>query len=141
MAVDLRWEIEGERQLVRRLRGIGRDIGNMKPEFKKSADFLRGFFEGEVFDTEGAALGEKWVGGPNYHRLQRTGRMRRSFRAKAGRKSGMVWNAADYFKYHQSRMSRYRLPRRVMMKLTEQLRNRIVKFFHEGLYRRVNKLR
>lgn len=137
--LEIRFSIEGETQLARRLNKIGDGVKDFKPEFEKSVNFLKDFFGGEVFNTEGAILGEKWVGGPYYHKLQRTGRMRRSFDTKASKLSGEVWNAVDYFKYHQSRMPRRKLPRRIMMKLTSQLKDKIVQIFHSGIWNRINK--
>ena len=138
--LELRWEIEGEEQLARRLRGIETSCNDFKPEFQKSVDFLRDFFGGKVFDTRGAVIGEPWkpTGNP-WPILEKTGKMRRSFRSKADKMSGAVWNAVDYFKYHQSNKPRRKLPRRVMMKLDNQRKNQIVKFFHEGLVKRVRK--
>ena len=138
--LKLSWKIQGEEQLSRKLKGLGGKVKNFKPEFKKSADFLSGFFSGEVFDSEGRAIGEKWPGGSGYHKLQRTGRMRRSFKTKSKKFSGEVYNAMDYFKYHQSSRPRGKLPRRVMMKLTNQLKDKIVGFFHTGVWKRVNKV-
>jgi len=135
--MELKFSIEGEAQLSRRLNSLGNMTKNFKPEFKKSGDFLKGFFGGEVFDTEGAAIKEKWVGGKSYNRLQRSGRMRRSFKAKSDKLSASIWNATDYFKYHQSKQPRRKLPRRIMMKLTNQLKNKIIQIFHAGVYKRV----
>lgn len=135
--LNLSFKIEGEQQLARRLNNLGNKVKNFKPEFRKTGDFLKGFFGGEVFTSEGAVLGERWKGGPNYNRLQRSGRMRRSFKAKSNKLSVMIWNAADYFKYHQSKQPRRKLPRRIMMKLTNQLKNKIVQIIHAGVYKRV----
>jgi len=142
MPLELQWKIEGETQLARRLNGIGNRVKDFRSEFKKSTNFLKDFFGGEVFDTKGRAIGEPWkprkVPKP-WPLLQKTGRMKRGFRAKASKMSGEVYNAVDYFKYHQSRQPRYKLPRRIMMKLTNQLKDRIVKFFHEGLWNKVHR--
>ena len=105
MPLELKWTIEGETQLARRLNTVGKNVKDFKPEFKKSANFLKDFFGGEVFDSKGRAIGEPWkprsVPKP-YPLLQRTGRMKRGFKAKASRLSGEVYNIVDYFKYHQS---------------------------------------
>ena len=137
--LQLKWKIEGDVQLARKLKNLGGRVKDFRPEFKKSTDFLTGFFGGKVFDSEGRVLGEKWVGGPSYHKLQRTGRMRRSFKARVKRLSGEVYNATDYFKYHQSKQPRRRLPRRIMMLLTNQLKDKIIGFFHTGVYKRVQR--
>lgn len=142
MAIELRWTIEGEQQLARRLNNLGDDVKDFKPEFKKSTNFLKDFFGGEVFDSKGRAIGEPWKPrkvAMSWPLLEKSGKMRRGFKAKASRMSGEVYNVQKYFQYHQSRMPRYKLPRRVMMRLVDQLKNEIIQIFHSGLYKRVNK--
>lgn len=141
--VKVSWTIEGEKQLSRRLIGLGNSVKNFKPELSKSANFLKSFFGGEVFDTRGRAIGEPWKARKKFYPwplLERPGsRMRKSFKMKAEKLRAEVWNAVDYFKYHQSRLPRRKLPRRVMMKLTNQLKDKVISFFHEGLWKRVKK--
>ncbi len=142
--IDLKMNIEGEEQLARRLKGIGKDVKDFRPEFKKSTDFMKGIFGNQVFTSRGRAIGEPWKARKKSYPwpiLQRTGRMRRGFKAKAEKLEGMVWNVQDYFKYHQSRTPRRKLPRRVMMKLSNDIKNKIVQIFHKGVYNRVNKKR
>ena len=141
--VEIKWTIEGEKQLSRRLTKLGKNVEDFRPEFKKSTRFLKGFFGGEVFSTKGGAIGERWKPRKQSYSwsiLERSGKMRKSFRDRVEKLSAEVYNAMDYFKYHQSRMPRRRLPRRVMMKLTDQVKNKIVSIFHEGLWKRVNKV-
>jgi len=142
MDLNLNWKIEGEEQLARRLRILGGNVKDFKSEFKKSTSFLKRFFSGEVFTSKGKAIGEPWKarkGRATNPLLQKTGRMRAGFKTKAERLEGEVFNAIDYFKYHQSGRPRRNLPRRIMMKLTEQLKDKIVGFFHEGVWKKVNK--
>jgi len=65
--------------------------------------------------------------------LEATGRMRDSFQYESSNMWTRVFNTVNYFKYHQSRMPRTRLPRRVMMKLDNQRKQSIVQIFHKGL--------
>ena len=142
MAVEFTITIEGEKQLSRRITRLAEAVTDFSPELKKSANFLRNFFGGEVFDTRGAVLGEPWAPRKKAYPwpiLEKTGKMRRSFRAKAEKMRAEIWNAVDYFKFHQSRMPRRRLPRRIMMKLDETRKNEIIQIFHKGLWGRVKK--
>ncbi|HEC65850.1 MAG TPA: hypothetical protein ENI23_11170 [bacterium] len=140
--VQINWTIEGEKQLSRRLTKLGKNVEDFRPEFRKSTRFLKGFFGREVFISRGSMIGERWktrkrsYGWPI---LERSGKMRKGFRDRTEKLSGEVWNAVDYFKYHQSNMPRRVLPRRVMMKLTDRLKNKIVSIFHEGLWKRVDR--
>lgn len=142
MATEFKITLEGEKQLSRRLGKLADNVKDFSPELGKSTNFLKSFFSGEVFATRGGAIGEPWVERKQVYPwpiLERTGRMRKSFMARAEKLRGEVWNAVTYFKYHQSRMPRYKLPRRVMMKLTNQLKNEIIQIFHKGLWERVDK--
>ncbi len=144
--LEINFKLEGVTEMSRRFRTLDDKIKDFKPEFKESVDFLKGFFEGEVFETKGRAIGEPWKARKQptgqWPLLERSGTMRRSFRDKAEALRGEVWNAASYFKYHQSRMPRSsNLPRRVMMKLIDQLKNQIIQIFHKGVYNRIKESR
>lgn len=128
--------------MSRRLRGIEGDIRNARPAFERIAKQLVRTFSGDVFDTEGAAVGEHWqplskytlrskeaAGYGDKGILERTGKMRNAFRSQVAPDYAMIWNTAQYFKYHQSNKPRSKLPRRVMVKLGEQQRELIVKEF------------
>ena len=142
MATEFTITLEGEKQLSRRILKLADGIKDFRPELQKSTNFLKGFFGGEVFDSRGAAIGEPWVARKKFYPypiLEKSGRMRKSFKTMAEKLRGEVWNAVTYFKYHQSRMPRHRLPRRIMMKLTNQLKDEIIQIFHKGLYNRIRK--
>ena len=142
MATNFTITLEGEKQLIRRLNKLAVSVKDFRPELQKSTSFLKGFFGVNVFASRGAAIGEPWVARKEQYPwpiLEKTGRMKRSFMTKAERLKGTVWNAVNYFKYHQSALPRFRLPRRVMMKLTSQLKNEIIRVFHKGLIERTNK--
>jgi phage gpG-like protein len=140
--MEINFTIEGEKQMSRRLLNLGANIKDFSPEFRESTNFLKSFFTNDVFDSQGKAIGEPWParkGSYGWPPLQRSGRMKKSFEASGEKTQGRVWNAVDYFKYHQSKLPRHKLPRRVMMKLTETLKDKIVAIFHKGLYERTKK--
>lgn len=137
--MQLSFEIEGEVQLSRRIRGLSTSLSNFKGVFRGVGTYLGGFFKNDVFNSEGAVFKEKWAGGPAYHKLQRTGKMRNSFIHKEGSDYVLVTNTAPYFKYHQSKLPRKKLPRRIMMKLDELRKQKIVKFFQAEIIIKANK--
>src|SRR5215208_7237575 len=123
----LRWDIEGQRSLSRRLEGLAADLDDLTVPFRKSANMLVGVFSKDVFSTQGAAIGEKWkrlspytvaqkarLGFPT-EPLIRTGAMQRSFRSIVASDQAVIHNVAPYFKYDQSNQPRKKIPRRVMM--------------------------
>ena len=131
----IRFSLEGQQQLVRQFKGISMAGKNFTSAFKKIGRDLTDTFSGPVFDTEGAEIGEKWKTGPKYHGLVRTGKMRKSFRFKAGKDYVIVDNIVDYFKFHQSIRPRYKLPRRIMMKIDDKRKVNIMKRLHKHIFR------
>jgi phage gpG-like protein len=146
----IRFGIEGTTELSRNLLGIAQTARDWTPAFAKSGEDLIEFFSYEVFESEGAAIDAPWQAlDPRYAKakekkypdsgiLQATGTMRQSFMQRYDATSLTIWNAAEYFKYHQSNQPRTRLPRRVMMRLTEDLKQMIVKNFHTYFMETVN---
>jgi len=139
----LEWSVEGEKQISRVLIGMASNLKDYTRPFRQSADHLTRIFSEDVFDTQGAAIGERWQRLSPYTVAQKarrgfpatpligTGKMRGSFRSIVSTDQAVVYNTAPYFKYHQSKQARARLPRRVMMRLSENLRAEIVRFFQE----------
>jgi phage gpG-like protein len=150
MSLQLTWQIEGQQQLSRVLRGVGDGIKDWTPAFKETADELAKIFANDVFSTRGGAIGESWAplkpaylaqkvkAGFPADPLVRTGKMQKSFQTLFKGDYAEVWNSAVYFKYHQSSAPRKVLPRRVMMKLGNQQKELVVKIFHTYWYKKVN---
>lgn len=138
---QIAWKIEGTKELSRVLVGMQNDLRDYRKPFTQSADMLTALFSGQVFESQGAVIGEKWkrlsprtvarkakLGYPATP-LVATGSMQRDFASVVKTNEAVISNGADYFKYHQSNKPRHVLPRRVMMKLNEDSKQRIVKFF------------
>jgi len=137
--MELQFSIEGQVELHRRIAGLSDSVKDWTGTFTNVGKYLQGFFKNDVFLTEGQTFNEKWVGGPFYNRLQRTGKMRNSFIYKAAGDYVMVTNTAPYFKYHQSLLPRKKLPRRIMMKLDERRKQTIIKQFQAELINKANR--
>lgn len=144
MPLEITFEIEGEKELNRRLLDVGKDFKNWKPEFNKVGQFLLKTFT-DNFSTQGRLLGERWPSLSTSTLLQkermgypkdiliRTGRMKGSFNYQAGSYQVTVGNSAPYFVYHQSKRARTKLPRRIMMKLDEKRKEMIIKIFQTSI--------
>jgi phage gpG-like protein len=141
MSLQISWEIEGSKELSRVLEGITLGLKDFKRPLQNAADNLVRTFSTDVFNTQGGAINEKWKplspvtiaqkarkGQPS-DILVATGDMKKSFGSTVGTHQAVVANAAPYFKYHQSKNPRKKLPRRVMMKLAEDQKTMIVKEF------------
>lgn len=137
--------------LSRNLTKLDANMKDWSDEFKKTGEYLKGFFSNEVFNTEGAVFNEPWAQlSPRYAAIKAkkypgkgilvaTGKMKDSFRTDNGKTYVRVFNIVDYFKYHQSNKPRHVLPRRIMMKLDEKRKQMIVQIFRRGLQRQINK--
>jgi len=142
--LEITFSIEGEVQLIRRLRDIERDLKDWTPEFKRIGNLLLKTFK-HNFQTQGRTLGEPWKRlapstiaqkrrkGYPLTPLIATGKMRDSFKAGVGRFHVEISNPVAYFPYHQSRRPRRKLPRRVMMKIDEERKQLISKIFIEAV--------
>lgn len=149
--MKLQFEIEGRKELSRRLEKISNDSQNWQNTFEKVGLRLANFFGGEVFRTEGAVFGEPWEAlsdstvrqklkkGYTPKPLVASGTMQKSFNYNAAPMSVEVFNPVDYFKYHQSNKPRKKLPRRIMMKLDEMRKQIIVKEFHKDYRKKIEK--
>lgn len=143
MAFQLEWIIEGDKQLSRVLIGMESSLRDYTEPFKQSADYLKGVFSKDVFSSQGAAIGEQWKPLSPYTVAQKarrgfpstpligTGAMQHAFQSIVSSDQAVIYNTADYFKYHQSNKPRRTIPRRVMMKLANAQKEQIVKYFQQ----------
>ena len=139
--MQLSWSIEGDQQLLRKLQMVSSGIKDFSDPFRQTAEYLADTFE-KTFDVQGRNIGVIWPplaastirqkakNAPGAPMLVRTGAMRASFQKVYATDYARVWNSATYFKYHQSKQPRTKIPRRQMMNLAEEQKQTIVKFFH-----------
>lgn len=117
--IELSVQLEGEKQLSRRLLNIPNDIGNFKrPLFRIGAE-VRGSIDVN-FSSRGTLFGAKWAPRKDnlpHPILEKSTRMRRNFKQNLGTNYIEIYNPTPYFKYHQSNKPRRKLPRRMMMKI------------------------
>lgn len=144
----LTFEIEGVVEMDRRLRGIQAEMTDWRPAFSETAKYMQKVFANDVFETEGRAIGVRWTplsrayaerkAGkyPGKGILEATGTMRDSFETAYAANYAAIWNTAYYFKYHQSKRPRSKIPRRAMMKLGNTQKQVIQKKFHEEMIKK-----
>ena len=145
MPFALRFEIEGEAELSRRFMKLSEGVKNFAPAFSETEAYMKKTFSRDVFETEGGVIGESWKPltsayaarkmkkYPGKGLLEATGTMKNSFATFSNMSSAAIWNTADYFKYHQSKAARSKLPRRAMMKLDIEQKSVITKIFRSYL--------
>lgn len=144
MSIVIRFELEGEKQMIRQFRGIAADFKDWKPEFETVGTLLVNTFK-DTFETQGRNIGESWPplaestlkqkmrrGYPS-DPLIRTGKMREAFVYDAWSFEVIVTNPVSYFVYHQSKAPRKKIPRRVMMKIDQKRKEMIPKIFQKAI--------
>lgn len=147
---ELHFTVEGISEIGRVLGLENTKLSNFKVPLTKSAGFIMSDIQSN-FDTEGQLAaevtgGEKWqplkkgtiagrirAGFSASPILQRTGALRKSFYSLVDEKKALISSRSPYFAYHQSRMPRTKLPRRVMLILREHTKENIVQEFNTFL--------
>jgi len=142
----LKWTIEGVPELSRLLIMEYRKVGDFTAPLQDASKFLLADVE-QNFVSEGGlvggwqplahstALGRAREGfGAEHPILQRTGDLRRSFKANISKKKAVVSSyGVSYYKYHQSIKPRTKIPRRAMLVLTNRTKENIVQSFNQFL--------
>lgn len=131
--------LEGEIVVQRKLEGLAERMGDLTPAWPSVLRVFRGIMRA-TFATEGASTGSPWPqlaestvkqrereGFPGRHPiLQRTHVLERALTSEGGAavvvqlpRYFAVAVDLDYFKYHQSKAPRRKIPRRAMINLTQ----------------------
>lgn len=145
MAIILKFSLQGAPEISRLMNQISLAVTNLTAPFDKSGEDMVRLFQDDVFKSEGQAIDETWDPLSRAYALQKekkypdkgileaTGAMRQSFFYVPDSSSLVVWNDAEYFKYHQSTEPRFKIPRRAMMKLTQSVKENVIKNLQQYL--------
>lgn len=133
--VALSVEVEGIEEVSMMFSTAGKKAENMHEPLQNSSSMMLKTFDMN-FNSHGKELGEPWQRrkqGYPWPMLEKTGLMKESFDSVVTNDFVVLFNTVPYFKYHQSSAPRKRLPRRVMMKIDEERRRKIAKYFQQYL--------
>jgi phage gpG-like protein len=126
--------ISGTSEEIARLQKLGRSFLANEHLMKVIGEDVSDYYANRGFLSQGGVFKETWSPikrsyalwkskhYPGAPPLVRTGKMRRSFRARYSQDSVVIENTAPYFKYHQSSLPRKKLPRRQMMGINSAVR-------------------
>jgi len=135
----LLWKIEGVPELSRILGMTYQKVTNLKKPLQASAKLVRQDVE-QQFKTEGGLTGgwkplaeSTLKGRGSSPILQVSGALMNSFYSQVDERKAIISSKLPYFKYHQSRKPRKKLPRRVMLVLTNRTKENIVQEFNQFL--------
>ena len=134
LAVQIK--ISGDKETIAKLGKLGQSFLNFQMAMRSIGRELPAYFGGQVFASQGGAIGERWDPlkqstknrkaklYPGAQPLVATGTMQGSFEAEfPDPNSVVIGNSAPYFKYHQSKAARSKLPRRTMMSTSGDVKN------------------
>lgn len=126
LAVQIK--ISGDKETIAKLGKLGQSFMSFQMAMRDIGKELPAYFGGQVFASQGGAIGERWAPlkqatknqksklYPGAQPLVATGTMQNSFEAEyPDLNSVSIGNSAPYFVYHQSKAARRKLPRRTMM--------------------------
>ena len=138
--------LEGEEVIVRKLEGLADRLSDMTPAWPAVLSVFRGIMR-QAFASEGASTGVKWPelaestarerereGFPGRHPiLARTHTLERALTSEGGASVVVMMPRyfaiavdLDYFKYHQSRAPRSKIPRRAPINLTQDNKTQLL---------------
>ena len=136
--------IDGDERLAKKFSAIGLYLtGKLKKPLGRAGDLLLEEFD-DNFDSEGKTLRKPWkrlapatlvekarLGFGSKGILERTGKLRRGFEKKVKKFSIRVFNDVDYYKHHQ--LGGSKLPQRIMIRTTENIKQDIIEIFRKDL--------
>ncbi len=137
-------KISGRVDGLDKVSGLFDDVSKNLKNFKEPLKEATGYMLEQVdknFDNEGGVVTSKWKKlNPSYAKrkkgdqiLVETGQMRASFWSRVGRTKATIGNSSKYFKYHQSKRPRQKIPRRVMLNIRRKQQTEIYRAFTKYL--------
>lgn len=145
--MQLNVTIKGTPEALAKLAKLGAKLRNFQPELTEVGKYLKGYYSGESFLSQGGVFNQRWEPlkdatkiqkmkkYPGKGPLERTGDMRNAFTYSALPTSLMVENTDPKFPYHQSSEPRTRLPRRVMIGVNDTIKTYVNGVVRQGVVR------
>lgn len=138
--MKLSFSVEGDVEVLSTFEGVKSNARNLKTTLEAVGEYMLQQID-ENFDSRGGKWG-KWkprLRKPRHSSLlEDTGAMRSGFLSVANNTEVSIGNSTHYFKYHQSKKVRAtKLPRRIMMDITENERREIVRIVQRNLMKGV----
>lgn len=124
-------KITGDKTEIAKLKKLGDKLSNFSSAMRRIGDELKGYYSGQVFASQGGALGHRWTNlSPVYRSwksrhypgrgiLIATGHMKSSFQSTSTMNSATISNSASYFKYNQ--LGTHRMPARPMLAINHDV--------------------
>ncbi len=145
--VNINVEIKGDKETIRKLQKLGKNLGEWRPELVKVADFMENFFRNPVFETQGGVFGARWAAlNPAYEFFKRksfggrgileaSGEMRGNWQKSVSNTSAVVANMSKKAPFHH--YGTRHIEKRTMVRIDRQRQDHIVDIFKEGIIRKI----
>lgn len=149
MPLQVKITISGDKKEIAKFRKLGKSLLNMPDTMKLIGQDLKGYYAGQVFASQGGALGKKWAPLNAYYAKRKakkyrgrgiliaSGKMQKSFKFKATGSSVEVYNTSPHFVYHQSARARTVMPYRPMMGINNAVKSTIKERVQEGVNKKI----
>lgn len=146
--LEISISVTSSKEVMEKIKKLEVDIQNWGEEFQKIGEACVDFYSRIVFDTEGSIFGSFWkpLTRPyEWYKLKKWGRkgileasgkLRGSFTFKSSNDYLLFYNPVKYGIFHQKGTSRG-LPKRVIIKMSNQLETKIMDIFKQALERRL----
>lgn len=142
--MEIRVRISGFKTVREALLKLKRKLQDLRDEFRQTGKLMLESVD-RNFVTEGSYLGKPWQAlapstvrdraaqgfGASHPILQRTGRLRRGFKARIEKQSVYIENVIPYFSFHSLGRG---VPKRTMMKFNEKIVRQIVTNLAENIF-------
>lgn len=138
-------QVKGSKQAIKKLQRIAKEIVDFRAEMREVGQYLAKYYSTMPFVSAGGVYGAGWPKlSPKYAvrkamlypgrpMLQATGKMANSFAFQSGASFSRVVNNDPKFVYHQSSAARSKIPRRMMMAITDQHIKTIKTIIEKGI--------
>ena len=126
--------IEGLEKLERILIGVDSQAKDWSKEFTTAGSKLIKFYKTSVFSSRGSAIGESWkkrTKSYGWNILDNTGAMKNATNYRASKDQLIIYNTADYYKFHQ--LGTRNMPQRIILKMTDQKAKDLIKIMQKGI--------
>lgn len=149
MSIRVNITITGDKKALKQLKKLKIDLLDWSKELKTMGVYLKKYWSGAVFTSEGSVLGNPWRKlSPQYELskrklypaagiLVRTGDLKDGFEYNAGRNEMKIYNKVPYASYHL--YGTRRMVAREFMGVNTPIKNELGKIFKDGLYSKIRK--
>lgn len=151
MGLKISVTVTGVEENISKLKKLGQTMVLFDRAWNDIGTAVTAYVAGQVFASRGGVLDEGWPELDSEYALRKakkypgrsplvlTGAMQKGFRHETDSHGVTIFNTQEYFAYHQSDEPRSRLPRRVMLKANDPIRNIVAQIIDKDIKTKIQK--